>query len=1014
MDVYLNEVVRYLTTQSWQIAALAVVVAAATFALRRYSAHVRYLLWLIVLAKCLVPPVYVVPLQVLPPTAPRALPVPLQAWEEFGAPSDVALSIPHAVSRPPAAEFIAFLQDLQVKEGRLSWRGWLGVLWIGGAAVCASMNLLRAWRGRRWVRRNRRALPRDVASDTASLLAPYGVRRLPKIWTMRGISQPFVWGLLRGSIYVPPGFLALESRAHRRDVLAHELSHVLRFDPIVNSLQVFAQILFWFHPLLWWANRKIREEREKCCDEMAIARLQAEPRDYSRALVEALSLQRQSNRFVPSLAIAGPARHIEERIKTMLRPGRQFYRHPSLPATVVAVTLALIAVPTTWALTNRPAGGGQGDDMNAKIAQLQLGVSTRQDAIRVFGKPTQYDWKGKTFQEDNLPPIYEAVFPNAPSIVFGGDVIDEIRFEEQDFGYVFRNKIRIGSSLDDVLAVVAKPRETVVGEPFGWKDGVLYKDGEGQKGYCYYLSAQDHVRMFFRDYKVAALYLTSAEGEQPRPAPTAGNQEGDMNAKIAQLQVGVSTRQDAIRVFGKPTQYLWGDKTFQEESLPKVYIAAFPNGPYIVFQGDVIDEIRFEEQDFGYAFRGKIRIGSSLDDVLAVLAKPRETVVGEPFGWKDGVLYKDGEGEKGFCYYLSSQDHVRMFFKDYKVAVLYLTNEGGSGGSPQRAQAKKTLAAFDDCRGMDLSQLDLSDKKGVLTTLWLNQDVKWPGKDKMPADFRPDDLLKSAMNPGLGVRQLHARGITGKGVSVGIIDQPLRPDHPEFAGKIAAYHDVGTNKEMSMHGPAVASLLVGTQCGTAPGASLYFAAAPSWTEDAAYKAKALDWLVEQNKALPAGRKIRVISVSAAPSQASWKNHEMWGEACKRAEAEGILVLDCSHERGFIGPCWIDANDPENVAKCRPGFLGKPMERGSSPNEILTPTSLRTTAEGRSTYQYTGQGGLSWAIPYTAGVLAMGWQVRPDLPAEKMKDLLLASGREVANGHRIIDPQNFIRQVQAAK
>jgi serine protease AprX len=855
MDVYLNEVVRYLITQSWQIAALTVAVAAANFALRRHSAHVRYLLWLIVLAKCLVPPVYVVPLPVLPHTVPRALPMPLQTPEPLVTLPGIAWSIAGAVSRPPATESVTFLQDLRIKGRRLSWHGWLGVLWLGGAGVCASLNLLRAWRGQRWVRRSRRALPRDVARDTADLLASYGVTRLPRIWTMRGIGQPFVWGLWRWGIYVPASFLTLESREHRRDVLAHELSHVLRFDPVVNSLQIFAQVLFWFHPLLWWANRKIRREREKCCDEMAIVHLRAEPKDYSRALIEALSLQRQSSRFVPSLAITGPARHIEERIKTMLRPGKQFYRRPSLRAIIAAVTLALIAVPTTWALTDRPAAESNEGDMNAKIAQLKVGVSTRQDAIRLFGKPTQYLWKDKTYQEDNLPPIYVAVFPNAPYIMFGGDVIDEIRFEEQDFGYVFRDKIRIGSSLDDVLAVLAKPRETVVGEPFGYKNGVLYKDGDGEKGYCYYSSAQDHVRMFFKDYKVAALCLTADE-------------------------------------------------------------------------------------------RG--------------------------------------------------------------------------AESAQRLQVKKTLAAFDDCRGQDLSQLDLSDRKGVLTTLWLNQQVKWPGREKMPADFRPDDLLKNAMNPGLGVRQLHARGITGKGVNVGIIDQPLSPDHPEFAGKIAAYHDVGCNSDMSMHGPAVASLLVGTQCGTAPGARLHHVAAPSWTGDTTYQAKALDWLVEQNQSLPAGRKIRVISVSAAPSGKGspfTKNNEMWDEACRRAEAAGILVLDCTTHHGFIGACALDAGDPDNVAKCKPGYPGLPVQRGTG-RPILAPTGPRTKAEeyakGQCGYQYGGRGGLSWAIPYTAGVLAMGWQVRPDLSAEQMKSLLLASARAVEGGYRIIDPENFIRQVQAAR
>src|SRR3990172_6342224 len=74
MDAHLNEVVRYLAAQSWQIAVLTVAVAAITFALRHRSAHVRYLLWLIVLAKCLVPPLYMVPLRVLPPLALDGIP----------------------------------------------------------------------------------------------------------------------------------------------------------------------------------------------------------------------------------------------------------------------------------------------------------------------------------------------------------------------------------------------------------------------------------------------------------------------------------------------------------------------------------------------------------------------------------------------------------------------------------------------------------------------------------------------------------------------------------------------------------------------------------------------------------------------------------------------------------------------------------------------------------------------------------------------------------------------------
>ena len=70
MANYLTQITDYLLTQSWQIAVLAAAVAAVNLALKNRSAHVRYLLWLIVLAKCLTPPFLEVPVAVLPERTP--------------------------------------------------------------------------------------------------------------------------------------------------------------------------------------------------------------------------------------------------------------------------------------------------------------------------------------------------------------------------------------------------------------------------------------------------------------------------------------------------------------------------------------------------------------------------------------------------------------------------------------------------------------------------------------------------------------------------------------------------------------------------------------------------------------------------------------------------------------------------------------------------------------------------------------------------------------------------------
>ena len=513
-----------------------------------------------------------------------------------------------------------------------------------------------------------------------------------------------------------------------------------------------------------------------------------------------------------------------------------------------------------------------------------------------------------------------------------------------------------------------------------------------------------------------------AAAPAPVGAATNGNLD-DLDAKIVRLRAPGHTAEDVIRALGQPEQYIWGEKVFQKDNLPATYILQYPQGLHVMISGGAVAELRSEEPGPGFTWLGQLRLGSSLEDALAVLGQPSKTLVGEPLAFAANVLYKDCEGQKGRCYYSRPDKHVRLFFRDYKVCGLYVTVRSDSdkgGGGFGTVRPINTVVEYQDVRFKDMSHIDLSARPALPATLWFNQKTVWPAQ--MPVNTA--DLLNSAMNPGLGIRKLHEAGRTGKGVNVAIIDQPLYQDHPEFAGKIAAYHDVGCQSESSMHGPAVTSLLVGTKCGTAPGARVYFVAAPSWTADTAYQAKALDWIIEQNAQLPANEKIRVVSVSAAPGGRGSpfdKNTELWDPACERAEKAGMLVLDCTEHHGFIGPCFYDASDPENVAKCKPGFPSRPGVSNAqrSPSQVvLVPCSPRTTAEeyvkGECGYQRCGQGGLSWSIPYCAGVLALGWEARPDLTGQQMRELLFQSAHKTADGWLIINPPEFIRLVKASR
>ena len=484
----------------------------------------------------------------------------------------------------------------------------------------------------------------------------------------------------------------------------------------------------------------------------------------------------------------------------------------------------------------------------------------------------------------------------------------------------------------------------------------------------------------------------------------------DINDQVAQLDIDNAHLDDVIRIFGEPVEYSWGSQIYERDDLPvENYCVCYPNMFCIHMRFDWVMELRFNSPATGYVWTAGIHIGSSLNDVLDVLP-PAGTVIGQPNGWQDGVLYKDINGTTGYCYYHRADQNVRLFFTDYKVSCLYVTRSDFNTFQPP--EVITSVEPYDDVRCKDMSQLDLSDRPDLPATLWFNLDTIWPAPDKMPAGCDPNIIMTNAMNPGLGVRALHQQGITGAGVNVAIIDQPMYLDHPEFAGKIVAYYDTtGSGPDSSMHGPSVTSLLVGENCGTAPEARVYYVAAPSWLRDAAYYADGLDWIIAQNEALHASEKIRVVSVSAAPSGENSPflyNNVMWDETCARAEATGILIIDCSDERGLTNRGWYDPNDPENVVKFTAAVPGYPPS-GSSEGIYLpvSRTMAEESFEGDFSYHYTCRGGLSWTVPYCAGVLAMGWQVQPELSKEQMVDLLFQTAYLNPDGAQIINPPAFI-------
>ena len=462
-----------------------------------------------------------------------------------------------------------------------------------------------------------------------------------------------------------------------------------------------------------------------------------------------------------------------------------------------------------------------------------------------------------------------------------------------------------------------------------------------------------------------------------------------------------ATMADVHRVLGEPAKYRWGDKTYRRPDLPETYVMEYQGGFSILVSHGKMTEFRVEGP--GIPTKSGVEVGQGEEALWRLIPKPSRVLYGGNVanGLEPNVLYQDLGGQKGHTYVSDDTRGIRAFTINGKISQLYfIRREDPSVG---------LQGPFLDVRGMDLSKSDPVQLSDNLETLCFNLDTLWPEK----LATKPGSILESGKDPGLAVRRLQSKGLTGKGVRVAVIDQAMNRDHPEYAGRIQSYRDFGCTEIPSMHGPAVASIVVGKTVGVAPDAELVFAAVDMSRLDATPLAKALDWILETNAGMPPGKRVKVVSVSACPSgpHSKFRNGDLWETAVSRAEREGILVLDCTTIRHRVASAHWMGN------RQQPAALEAGTANGSSHGwlgwELFAPASGRTLAEelssGGNGYQYDGRGGQSWAVPYVAGILALGQQVAPEMSPFSLWELIKATG-DSHGGHLYVSPEAFLEGV----
>jgi HEAT repeat protein/beta-lactamase regulating signal transducer with metallopeptidase domain len=212
----------------------------------------------------------------------------------------------------------------------------LAGLWVAGALVL----LGRLGFGMALIRRIvRRATPLDGPDWRRPLLEGadrLGLARLPRLVMSDRLPMPFACGVARPTIVLPASAAAWTDR-RRRAVLCHELAHLRRLDLAVNALGQLACAVYWLHPLVWLAVRKLRMESERACDDLVLG-VGTRPSEYADHLLQIVCSA--ARRRTPAVALPmAERREFEGRMLAILE--RDARREP--PARRHALALAGLA-----------------------------------------------------------------------------------------------------------------------------------------------------------------------------------------------------------------------------------------------------------------------------------------------------------------------------------------------------------------------------------------------------------------------------------------------------------------------------------------------------------------------------------------------------------------------------------------------------------------------------------------------------------------------------------------------
>lgn len=166
------------------------------------------------------------------------------------------------------------------------------------------------------------------------------------------IQSPMVIGHIKPLILLPVGAVNGLSPREVEAILAHELAHILRNDYLINIVQSVVEVLYYYHPAVWWISSHIRREREAHCDDMAVS-LCGNSLEYAKALVSLQEAQHKSPVF--GMSFSGHKNQFLFRIRRILNqtPKKSNLMEKLMASGILLIFIALLSIQAKTSDKNR-------------------------------------------------------------------------------------------------------------------------------------------------------------------------------------------------------------------------------------------------------------------------------------------------------------------------------------------------------------------------------------------------------------------------------------------------------------------------------------------------------------------------------------------------------------------------------------------------------------------------------------------------------------------------------------